>query len=127
LPLSSDELSRWKCLRPEKTDRIKALWGGDTSAYDSDDSRADAALCSFLLILTNGDRARAESVFSQSALGQRGKWKDRQDYRDRTFTKALDGFEPWQDAEPAPEPPASVGSVGSKTATGLCPRSAPSL
>jgi hypothetical protein len=97
LPLTADELARWNCLRTSKADRIKTLWGGDVSAYDDDDSSADLALCAYLIILTNGDRTRAEQLFGESALGQRAKWKDRQDYRDRTFAVALEGFQPWKD------------------------------
>jgi hypothetical protein len=100
LPLTEGETARWKCLRPEKQARVKALWHGDTSAYGGDDSRADDGLCFYLLVLTNGDRPRAEQLFGESALGKRAKWTDREDYRDRTFASAFDIFEPW-DGDPA--------------------------
>jgi hypothetical protein len=129
LPLTPGELRRWNCVRADKTDRIRALWGGDASAYrnaagEVDDSRADAALCIYLLILTNGDRRRAEQLFGQSALGKRPKWTDRQDYRDLTFNFALDGFEPWKDdpaqhkdeaEEGGDEPPAPEGGKPPRT------------
>ncbi len=60
---------------------------GDLSAYGSDESRADLALCKQLLFWTGGDAERAERLFNQSALGQRDKWQ-RGDYRRRTFDKA---------------------------------------
>jgi hypothetical protein len=103
LPLGEDELARWRCLRPEKQVRIKALWGGDTSGHGGDDSRADDALCFYLLVLTNGDQPRAGQLFGESALGKRAKWTDRADYRDRTFASAFDIFEPWQ-TDPATHP-----------------------
>jgi putative DNA primase/helicase len=64
---------------------------GDTSAYDGDESRADLALCGLLLFWTQGDAARTERLFSQSALGQRDKWRERADYRERTIRNALAG------------------------------------
>jgi hypothetical protein len=95
LPLTEDELARWDCIGADKTAKIRALWGGDISAHGDDDSRADLALVKYLLILTNGGRSRAESLFNHSALGRRDKWKVRSDYRDRTFDTAEEGFTPW--------------------------------
>jgi putative DNA primase/helicase len=97
LPLTDDELARWNCLASDKTARIRALWQGDISGNENDDSRADLALVKYLLIITNGDEQRARELFDQSILGQRAKWKERADYRDRTFEMAAEGFRPWQD------------------------------
>jgi hypothetical protein len=97
LPLNEDEVRRWACLGPDKQTRILALWGGDVSAYNDDDSRADLALCRYLVIITNGDRQRAEQLFTESRLGDRDKWRSRADYRERTLNVALDGHEPWRD------------------------------
>jgi putative DNA primase/helicase len=97
LPLTADELARWNCLASDKAARVRALWQGDISGHGNDDSRADLALVKYLLILTDGDRSRAEALFDQSALGRRAKWKERADYRDRTFEKAANGFQAWQD------------------------------
>ena len=63
---------------------------GDTSGYGGDDSRADLALAGHLLFWAGGDCERAERLFGQSALGQRDKWRDREDYRQRTFQKAAE-------------------------------------
>ena len=64
------------------------LWNGDTSEYDGDDSRADLALCSMLAFWTGNDDGRIDSLFRQSGL-YREKW-ERQDYRERTITKAVE-------------------------------------
>src|SRR5689334_14270962 len=61
---------------------------GDTSRYDGDDSKADFALMCALLFWTQGDTGRAERLFSESKLGQREKWRQRPDYRERTITNA---------------------------------------
>ncbi len=65
-----------------------ALWRGDLSGYGSA-SEADLALCNHLAFWTGGDPARIDSLFRQSGL-MRDKW-DREDYRDRTIAKALEG------------------------------------
>jgi len=62
---------------------------GDTSSHNGDDSAADMALMNMLAYLTGKDASRMESLFSRSALGQRGKWKDRADYRKMTIDKAI--------------------------------------
>jgi len=67
-----------------------ALWDGDTSGYGGDDSSADLALCGMLAFWTGPDPGRIDRLFRQSGL-YREKW-ERQDYRDRTITKALDGM-----------------------------------
>ena len=67
-----------------------ALWGGDTSLHGGDDSSADLALCSLLAFYTGPDPGRIDRLFRQSGL-YREKW-ERQDYRDRTITKALAGM-----------------------------------
>ena len=63
--------------------RFEALWNGDTSAYDDDDSRADLALCSMLAWWTNRDPDRVDRMFRASAL-MRDKW-NRDDYLERTI------------------------------------------
>jgi hypothetical protein len=68
--------------------RIRALYNdGDLSAYGEDDSRADQALCNFLVFYTGSDLEQLWRLIAASAL-YRPKW-ERQDYRDRTFMKAL--------------------------------------
>jgi DNA-binding transcriptional ArsR family regulator len=68
--------------------KFSQLWRGDTSGYPSP-SEADFALCEMLAFWTGGDPARIERLFSQSGLGQRDKWRQRPDYRERTIQEAL--------------------------------------
>lgn len=68
---------------------IRALWEGDTSAYGGDDSRADAALLAHLAFYCRKDAALMESMFSRSGLGQRDKWTERPDYRERSIANAI--------------------------------------
>lgn len=62
---------------------------GDISEYDDDDSRADCALLVLLAFYTR-DPAQLERLFNGSALGRRGKWRNRPDYRRRTIARALE-------------------------------------
>lgn len=70
--------------------KFEALWRGDVSGYDGE-SEADMALCSLLGFYCQGDEGRVERLFSQSQLGQREKWGNREDYRRRTIGAALSG------------------------------------
>jgi replicative DNA helicase len=70
---------------------IRALFGGDTSGYSGDESRADLALCSYLAFWTNNDTARIDALFRQSGLMRR-KWDEKrgtQTYGQMTISKAL--------------------------------------
>jgi hypothetical protein len=67
--------------------KFKALWDGK---FDGSQSEADAALCS-LIWFWSGDREQVERLFGQSALGQRAKWTDREDYRKRTLDATCNG------------------------------------
>jgi len=69
---------------------IRRLWDGNTEGYPSH-SEADAALCAHLAFWTGGDRGRVDRLFRQSGLC-RDKWTERQDYRERTISKALEGM-----------------------------------
>ena len=72
----------------------KRLWEGDKSDYvlaggaDADDSVCDFALL-MLLRRWSGDAAQVERVFGLSRLGERDKWRERADYRQRSVAKAL--------------------------------------
>ena len=57
--------------------QFSALWAGDTSAYNGDDSGADMALCNALAFWTNKDPARMDRLFRQSGL-MRKKWDRKQ-------------------------------------------------
>src|SRR5581483_10931 len=52
------------------------LYGGDTSSYDHDDSRAEAALCTYLAFWTQGDPDRIDRLVRSSGL-YRPKWDER--------------------------------------------------
>ena len=60
----------------------------DLGYSGSDPSAADAQLMAMLAFLTGKDPERMERLFSESALGQRDKWKNRPDYRERTIRHA---------------------------------------
>jgi hypothetical protein len=68
--------------------KFTALWLGDTSGYVSN-SEADLALCSCLAFWCGACPERIDALFRQSGLF-RTKWQ-RDDYRDRTINKALQG------------------------------------
>lgn len=74
-----------------------ALWEGDTSAYDGDESRADMALFgSLAYLLGPGQESRLEQIARRSGL-VRDKW-NRPDYIERTISRAYEGrerFYPW--------------------------------
>lgn len=61
---------------------------GDVSGHNTP-SDADFALCAILAFWTGKDYARIERLFNSSALGQRDKWQDREDYRRRTIETAI--------------------------------------
>ena len=81
----SDDQILIQAFASKNGDRIRALWGGDSSAYGSK-SEADLALCSHLWHWTGGDAARVDSLFRQSGL-MRGKW-ERADYLESTISRA---------------------------------------
>ena len=88
--LPSDEQVIERCRTAINAMKFEALFDhGDVHTYHGgDDSVADLALLSMLGFYTQ-DEAQLERIFSSSALGQRGKWRRRHDYRERTIRKAL--------------------------------------
>lgn len=66
-----------------------ALWRGDTSKHGDDHSAADLALCNLLAFWCGRDEAQMDRLFRQSGL-YRDKW-DRDDYREGTIQRAIDG------------------------------------
>ncbi len=68
--------------------KFRALWAGDTSGHDGDDSAADAAMCCLIAYYTR-DAAQVERIFNRGQLAHRAKWKLRQDYRHRTVANAI--------------------------------------
>lgn len=86
----TDEQLLAKAAEAKNGDRFEQLWCGDMTGYPSQ-SEADLALCNLLAFWTGPDPARIERLFSQSALADRGKWRERADYRQDTIGKALAG------------------------------------
>ncbi len=89
-PMSLDEHEILRLVRKSRIGAdFEALWSGDISKYGTDQSRADLALLGYLRFYSQ-DAAVLESLFGQSALGQREKWRDRLDYRTRTIERVLE-------------------------------------
>lgn len=87
-PLEDEKLLR-KMFGSKNGADIEKLWSGDLSAYDSDTSKADMALCSHLAFWTRKDAGQMERLWTQSPLGQREKTSKRKDYRTRTISAAI--------------------------------------
>jgi AAA domain len=85
-----DEAIIEKCRADRRAAKFSDLYDhGDVHAHNGgDDSAADLALLDILRFYTQ-DEAQLERLFSQSALGQRGKWRRRDAYRKGTIGKAL--------------------------------------
>lgn len=102
-------------------EKLKKLWVGDLSDYDGDQSSADLALLNILARRFENNPQKMEWAFNASKLGQRDKWTQRQDYRDRTIAKAISGEETQNKSAEAPQV-ASVSSpapnAGDYTKTG---------
>ena len=81
------------------------------STYDA--SSADAALVSHLAFWTGKDCDRIEQLMNLSALGQRDKWVDREDYRQRTI---LNGVALCRTVYNKPPPPDPVGDIAPDSA-----------
>ena len=72
IPQDDQELLT-RMFRSAKGYRIEALWRGDTSGHNGDDSSADLALLNHLAFWTGCDAARMDRLFRQSGL-MRDKW-----------------------------------------------------
>lgn len=74
----------------------KQLFEGDISAHGDDDSRADLALCGYLVKICHADVGRVDALFRKSKLYRR-KWDElrgEQTYGQMTIKKALVGYDP---------------------------------
>lgn len=69
-------------------ERLSVSYASD-QGKDYNASAADAALCSHLAFWTGKDCERIERLFNRSSL-VRGKWTDRQDYRENTILGAVE-------------------------------------
>lgn len=89
VPAEDKEL--WgKMFSSQNGDKIRSLFNGDTSSYNYDDSRADLALCNYLVYWCNKDLIRIDRMFRQSKL-MRPKWDSGNSptYGERTIQTAL--------------------------------------
>jgi len=85
----SDEEIITLCRNAKNAPKFEALFDhGDTSQYSGDESRADEALACIFAFYTR-DAAQIERLMNASALGQREKWRRREDYRRMTIQRAL--------------------------------------
>lgn len=93
---------------------IQALYNGDTGAHANDHSRADQALVNHLAYWTNGDPAKIDEMFRQSAL-MRPKWDERrgaQTYGEKTIANALADFRPYTPPARQQQPVAAERAQG---------------
>lgn len=86
--LNSNDLLE-KAFNSKNGPKIKALYNGDISNYDNDDSRADQALCNYLAFWFDKNFNDIDNIFKQSAL-YREKW-NRADYKAATIRKSISG------------------------------------
>ena len=86
----ADEMVVQKCRGAENAAKFADLFDrGDVHAHHrGDDSVADLALLGIMAFYTQ-DEAQLERLFSSSALGRREKWRQRDDYRRRTISRAV--------------------------------------
>jgi AAA domain len=95
-----------------QNETFKSLWMGDLAKYDGDQSRADLALLGKLAHLLDGDAEKMDACFTESILGQRYKWIEREDYRKLTIKKALSSYRPTLDKTRDSEPPPKSSARG---------------
>lgn len=88
-PLMDDEELTRRMFGSKHGETIRALWDGDTSAYDGDTSRADAALLNHLSFWSRKDAAQMERLWQSSPLGAREKTRKRADYRKTSIANAI--------------------------------------
>lgn len=84
--MSDDEVVK-HCISAKNSEKFKALFNGNISGYDSP-NEADQALC-FIIAFYTKDSGQIDSIFRKSGL-YRDKW-ERDDYRNATIDKALQG------------------------------------
>lgn len=84
-PPKGDQELLERMFRSRAGARIRALYEGDTSAYDHDASRADLALTAHLGYWTDYDRERMDCLFRASGLYRPEKWDARHSADGRTY------------------------------------------
>jgi hypothetical protein len=88
-PAVPDEDVLDRMFKAKNSEDIRRLWDGDIGRYKGDDSAADQALLCHLAYWTRGHPEQMERLFSQSTLGKRDKWLNREDYRHRSIKNAI--------------------------------------
>jgi putative DNA primase/helicase len=88
-------------------EKFKALWLGDTSAYGSDHSSADEALCCRLARLLNYNAEKIDAVFRYSGL-VRPKWTDNSGYYSNLTIKKAIEFEKSRNPQADKNTPAEI-------------------
>ncbi len=85
--------------------KFAALWQGDTSGHQGDDSRADAALCAILAYWCRKGAKRIDALFRRSGL-MRPKWDEVHSGEGLTYGEMTVGFavEVCAEVYPGPRP-----------------------
>ncbi|MDD3531025.1 MAG: AAA family ATPase [Candidatus Pacebacteria bacterium] len=117
LPPMADEELLEKMFASKNGHTIRALYRGDISSYENDDSRADMALCAHLAYWTHNDGAQMERIWLASGLGQREKTQGRKDYRERTIAAAIEGNAQARSEKNVPQKSHGAQSVGAQAIT----------
>ena len=87
----SDDVLIEKASSASNGDAFRALWAGDTSAHDGNDSSADQSLCNRLAWWTNNNPEQMDRLFRRSGL-MRDKWdskRGRGTYGEKTIAEAI--------------------------------------
>lgn len=112
-PLDDDEVLNL-CRKAKNRDKFSRLWAGDTSGYaregNDGESEADLALCTILAFYTGPHPEQIDRLFRRSGLC-REKWIDREDYRQRTIDRALEGKSEFYKPPTGNRNPPSAGVV----------------
>jgi hypothetical protein len=91
LPALADRDLIEKAMAAKNGHKFAALWQGNWEDQYASQSEADVALCGMLAFWTGPDPGQIDGLFRQSGL-MREKWEKREDYRERTLTKATSGL-----------------------------------
>ena len=86
--ITSDRLLE-KIFNSKTGAKFQALYNGDVTSFNGDESAADMSLCSTLAFWTGKNSSQMESIWLASPLGSREKTQNRVDYRKRTIDAAI--------------------------------------
>ncbi len=88
---SDDAMLLEKMFASKNGHKIRALYDGNITGHNGDESSADMALCSHLAFWTARNASQIERIWLASPLGSRKKTQERKDYRDRTIDACITG------------------------------------